>query len=147
MVLKSLKQKNKSFVFKSFGNYESDNPAKIIFSRFPLPDESFPAGNQKSVLDSGVFKTLDDSPESRESLVDHIIESMISNIANNRIDYKRFFNECVEGIENLTYDNNHIKTVDDFFKHLPVEAAFAIAQEAYLYAKEADQFVADYKKK
>jgi len=147
MVLKSLKQKNKSFVFKSFGNYESDSPAKVIFSRFPLPDESFPAGNQKSVLDSGVFKTLDDSPESRESLVDHIIESMISNIANNRIDYKRFFNECVGGIENLTYDNNHIKTVDDFFLHLPGEAAFAIAQEAYLYSKEADQFTAEYKKK
>jgi len=147
MVLKSLKQKSRNFIFKSFDNMESDNPAKIIFSRFPLPDENFPAGNQKSVLDSGAFRTLDDSPESRESLVDHIIENMISNIANNRIDYERFFNECVEKIEDLVYDGHDIKSADDFFRHLPDEASFTIAQEAYAYAKEADQFIASSDKK
>ena len=147
MILKSLKQKSKSFIFKSFNNYESENPARIIFSRFPMPDEQFPMADQKSVLDSSAFKTLDDSHESKESLVDHIINNMVSNIMSNRIDYKRFFSECVEGVEDLTYDNNAIKTADDFFRHLPGEAAFAIAQEAYLYAKEADEFTADYKKK
>jgi len=147
MILKSLKQKSKSFIFKSFNNYESENPARIIFSRFPMPDEQFPMADQKSVLDSSAFKTLDDSHESKESLVDHIINNMVSNIMSNRIDYKRFFNECVEGIEDLTYDGKDIKTADDFFRHLPDEASFTIAQEAYLYAKEADQFTADYKKK
>jgi len=147
MVLKSLKQKSRNFIFKSFDNMESDNPARIIFSRFPMPDESFPAGNQKSVLDSGVFRTLDDNPESREVLVDHIINNMIENISANRIDYKRFFGECVEGIEDLTYDGHDIKNVDGFFKRLPDEAAFTIAQEAYTYAKEADEFTAEYKKK
>lgn len=147
MILKSLKQKSRNFIFHSFNNHESDNPAKIIFSRFPMPDETFPVGSQKSVLDSGVFKTLDDNPESKEALIDHIINNMIDNISANRIDCKRFFGECVERVEDLTYDNNHIKTTDDFFKHLPDEAAFTIAQEVYLYAKEADEFTADYKKK
>jgi len=147
MILKSLKQKNKNFIFRSFDNYESENPAKIIFSRFPMPDEQFPMADQKSVLDSSAFKTLDDSHESRESLVEHIVNNMVSNIMSNRIDYKRFFNECVESVEDLAYDNTAIKTVEDFFKHLPDEAAFTIAQEAYGYAKEADQFTADYKKK
>jgi len=147
MILKSLKQKSKSFIFKSFGNYESDEPAKIIFSRFPMPDEQFPAGNQKSVLDSGAFKNLDDSQESKESLVDNIIENMVSNIMSNRTDYKRFFTECVERIEDLVYESAQIKTAEDFFKYLPEEASFAIAQEAYGYAREADRFTADYKKK
>jgi len=126
---------------------DSDDPAKIIFSRFPMPDENYPAGSQKQVLDSGIFKMLDDSPESRETLVDHIINNMVENITANRIDYKRFFYECVERIENLTYDGNDIKTVDDFFKCLPEEASFTIAQEAHDYAKEADIFSADIKKK
>ena len=147
MVLKSLKQKSRSFIFKSFDNMESDNPARIVFTRFPMPDESFPAGNQKSVLDSGVFRTLDDNPESREALIDHIIGNMIENISANRIDYKRFFGECVERIEDLVYDGHDIKNVDDFFRRLPDEAAFTIAQEAYVYAKEADEFTAEYKKK
>ena len=147
MVLKSLKQKSKDFIFKSFDNMESDNPARIVFTRFPMPDESFPAGNQKSVLDSGVFRTLDDNPESKEALIDHIIGNMIENISANRIDYKRFFGECVEGIEDLVYDGHDIKSADDFFKYLPDEASFTIAQEAYIYAKEADEFTADYKKK
>ena len=147
MVLKSLKQKNKSFIFKSFGNYESDEPAKIIFSRFPLPNEDYPAGNQKQVLDSNIFKTLDDTPESKETLVDHIINNMIENITANRIDYKRFFTECVGRIEDLVYESVQIKTVEDFFKYLPEEASFTIAQEAYGYAREADQFTAEYKKK
>ena len=147
MILKSLKQKSKNFIFKSFNNYESENPAKIIFSRFPMPDEQFPIADQKSVLDSGAFKTLDDSQESKESLVDHIISNMVSNIMSNRIDYKRFFNECVEGIEDLIYDGKDIKTADDFFRHLPEEASFTIAQEVYAYSKEADEFTADYKKK
>ena len=147
MILKSLKQKNREFIFRSFDNMESDNPAKIIFSRFPLPDENYPAGNQKQVLDSNIFKTLDDTQESKETLVDHIINNMIENITANRIDYKRFFTECVERIEDLAFDGKDIKTASDFFDCLPKEASFAIAQEAHAYAKEADLFTAESKKK
>jgi len=147
MILKSLKQKSRDFAFESFGNLESESPARIVFSRFPLPDESFPVGSQKQVLDSSVLRTLDDSPGSKEKLVDHIIGNMIENITANRIDHRRFFSECVERIEDLGYDGNEIKTVDDFFRFLPGEASFAIAQEAYVYAKEADVFTAEDKKK
>ena len=147
MILKSLKQKSRDFIFKSFENMETDNPARIIFSRFPLPDESFPMGNQKNVLGSLVLRNLDNSPQSREALVDHIIENMIENISANRIDYKRFFGECVECIEELAYDGNNIKTVNDFFNILPEEAAFTIAMETYSYATESDSFTAEDKKK
>jgi len=147
MILKSLKQKGRDFIFRSFENMETDNPARIVFSRFPLPDESFPIGNQKQVLGSSELRNLDDSPRSREVLVGQIIENMIDNISANRIDYKRFFSECVERIEELVYDGNYIKTVNDFFTILPQEASFAIAQEAYNYATESDIFTAEDKKK
>ena len=147
MVLKSLKQKSRDYMFAAFGNMESDNPARIIFSRFPLPDENYPVANQRQVLDSSVVRNLDDSKQSKEALVDHIINNMVENITANRVDLKRFFTECVERIEDLSYDGGDIKTVDDFFKHLPEEASFTIASEAYVYAKEADVFTAEYKKK
>ena len=112
-----------------------------------MPDENYPVANQKQVLDSSVVRNLDDSPRAREALVDHIINNMVENITANRIDLRRFFCECVERIEDLSYDGIEIKTVDDFFKHLPEEAFFTIANEAYAYAKEADVFTAEYKKK
>ena len=147
MVLKSLREKSRAFVFKSFGNMDTEEPAKIFFSRFPLPDESFPMANQKQVLDSSAFRNLDDGPRSREALVDHIINNMVENLTANRVDLKRFFGECVEGIGDLAYGGKTIQTASEFFEFLPAEAAFSIAQEAYLYAKESDEFRAEDKKK
>jgi len=148
MILKSLRQKSRDFTFKSFGNMETDTPARIVFSRFPLPDEAYPRGDRKSVLDSDFVRNgFDNSPQSVKTLTDHIINMMVENIAAEKTDYVRFFDECVERIEDLGYDGNEIKTVDDFFLHLPGEAAFAIAQEAYAYARESDVFTAQDKKK
>jgi len=147
MILKSLKQKSRDFTFGSFGNTESENPARIIFSRFPLPDENFPVANQKKVMDSSVLKNLDESIQSREALVDHIIENMVENMMANKIDLRRFFDECVERVDSLIYDGREVKTAGDFFAILPTEASHAIAQEAYLYATERDVFEAEDKKK
>jgi len=147
MILKPLRQKSKTFIFRSFDNHDSDEPAKIIFTRFPMPNEDYPMAEQKAVLDSDIMKSLDNSPEFRETLVDHMINTMVSNIMAGKVDYRRFFNECVERIEDLTYDGREIKTIDDFYNHLPEEASFTIAQEAHAYAKEADRFTAEYKKK
>ena len=146
MKLKSLKIKDKVFVFKSFENDLSENPAKIIFNRFPMIDEIFPVGNQKSVLDSNFVKEFSNTRQNQEKLVELIIDNIINNISNNRVDYRRFFDECVSHIENLEYDGKEIKTVKDFFEILPAEAAYKIAVEAYLYSKEVDLFESSEKK-
>jgi len=146
MKLKSLKLKSKEFIFKSYENDKSENPAKIIFSRFPMPDESYPIAQAKSVMDSNFVKNIDNTSESKEKLVSHIIDTMIENITANRVDFKRFFKECVDHIENLEYENNKIITVNNFFDFIPETAAYKIALEAYLYAKESDEFTIDEKK-
>jgi hypothetical protein len=146
MKLKSLNPKSKEFIFKSYGNNESEMPAKIIFSRFPQPDESFPIAQVKNVMDSNIVKDFDNTAKSKEILVSHIIDTMINNITANRVDFKRFFYECVTNIENLEYENSKIITVADFFQILPEEAAYTIALESYLYAKESEQCTIDEKK-
>jgi hypothetical protein len=79
-ILKSIYQKEKNYIFKSFDNDKNDNPAKVIFKRFPFVEEIFPLATQKSVLESSFIKDYDNSQEAKESLVEHIIDTMISNI-------------------------------------------------------------------
>jgi len=145
-VLRSLKQKNRAFTFEAFGNVGAETPAKIVFSRFPLPDETYPLASQKAVLDSAFVRELDGSATSKERLVDHVINTMVDNMTANRVDLQRFFGECVERIDDLSFDGRDIKTRADFFAVLPEEAAYAIALEAYAYAKESDVFSVDEKK-
>jgi len=139
-VLRSLRQKSREFVFGAFGNGESESPARISFSRFPLPDETFPRADQRAVLDSAFMREFDGSAKAKERLVDLIIGTMVENITANRIDFGRFFGECVEKIEDLEYDGHCVRSASDFFRLLPEEAAYQIALEAYLYAKEGDVF-------
>lgn len=145
-VLKSLKLKDKNFIFKSFGNNESGNPAKIIFNRYPLPDETYPVATAKNVYDNSIFKNFDNTQQAKERLIQMVVDNLINNISANRIDYLKFFNECVSHIENLEYDGKIIKSINDFFQLLPEEAWYTIAQEAYLYAKENDTFTISEKK-
>jgi len=148
MVLKSIKRKAKDYIFRAYDNMDTDAPARIVFSRFPLPDETFPLADKKAVLESDIMRNLDDGGgRAKKALVDHVIATMIDNIAAERIDLQRFFAECVERIEDLDYDGNEVKTADDFFRHLPGEAAFAIGLEAYEYARQSDRFKAEDKKK
>jgi len=148
MVLKSIRRKTKDYVFRAYGNMDTDAPARIVFSRFPLPDETFPLADKKAVLESDLMKNLDgDGGRAKKALIDHVIATMVDNIAAERIDLPRFFYECVERVEDLDYDGNEIRTVDDFFLHLPGEAAFAIGLEAYEYARQSDRFKAEDKKK
>lgn len=144
-ILKSLKQKNKEFIFTSYSNDKSENPAKIIFTRFPQPDETFPYANQKNVLESSIVKEFDNTAKAKEKLVEHIINIMIDNITANKINYKKFFEECVSHIENLEFDGKEIKTVKDFID-LPDEAFYTIAVETFLYSKENDLFTIEEKK-
>lgn len=148
MVLKSLKRKSRDFIFKSYGNMETGNPGTIVFSRFPLPDEHYMRNDgNHAVIDSKVWNEYDGSRESNNKIVNVIAGNMIANHAAGRFDLRRFLGECVERFDNVIYDETEIKTVDDFFRVLPEEAAFKIAEEAFFYAIEPDEFRAEDKKK
>jgi hypothetical protein len=145
VVLKSIRQKEKEYIFKSFGNDKSESPAKVIFKRFPFLDEAFPFANQKNVLDSSIVKNFDNSLKAKEKLVEHIINTLIDNITANRINYELFLKECVLGFENLVYNDKEVKTVKDFLD-LPQDAVQRIAQELYVYAKKEEEFTIEEKK-
>jgi hypothetical protein len=139
-MLKSLRVKEKSYIFKVFDNEKSDNPAKAIFRRFPLQDELFPVASQKNVLESSLVKDFDNTQEAKEKLVKSIIDVMVENITANRFDYERFLNECIDHFEDFMYGNKKIKSVDDFLKEIPQEAVQKIAKDLYFYSKIEDEF-------
>jgi hypothetical protein len=144
-VLRSIYQKDKAFIFKAFDNDKNDSPAKIVFKRFPFPDEVFPLASQKNVLESSVVKAFDNSPNAKEALVEHIINTMVENITANRINYNLFITECVDHFENLVFEDKEIKKIKDFL-NLPEFAVYKIAQEAYTYSKKEDTFTIEEKK-
>jgi hypothetical protein len=144
-VLKSLKQKDKNYIFSSYGNNKSDNPAVAVFNRFPLSDEVFPLANQKSIMESELIKNFDNSQKAKELLVQHIVNILIDNITANRINYLKFIEECVNHFENLIYEDKEIKTIKDFLT-LPQEAVETIAKELYAYSKIQDEFTIEQKK-
>jgi hypothetical protein len=137
--LKSIKQKDKTYIFKAFGNEKSESPALVVFSRFPLPDEIFPLASQKNVLDSAFVKDFDNTPEAREKLVKGVFDSMIQNMTANRFDHTAFTRECVDHFESFIYEDKLVVTVDDFLS-LPQEAVQKITRDIYLYSKIEDEF-------
>jgi hypothetical protein len=138
-VLKPLRVKDKTYVFKVYGNEKSENPAKAVFSRFPLSDELFPIASQKSIMESSVIKDFDNTTNAKEQLVKHIIDVMVENMTNNRLDFIAFIKECISHFENFQYGSKKIKTVDDFLS-LPQSAVETISKDLYFYSKEEEKF-------
>jgi hypothetical protein len=138
-VLKSLKAKEKTYVFRVFGNENSANPAKAVFSRHALPDEMFPTASQKKVLESSLVRDFDNTPEAKEKLVKAVVDTMVENIAANRFDTAGFIKECVDHFEDFVYGDKEIKTTADFLS-LPQEAVQKIAKDLYFYSKTEDEF-------
>ena len=137
--LKSLKSKSKSFTFTSFENDKEEKPAKIIFKRFPLPGESFTNIDRKDLFEGVDLENIS-KREIKAKVADKILESFMHNLEAGINDLKRFFEECVESIECLEYENSKIITVNDFWQVLPQDAAYTIAQEAFEYASEREEF-------
>jgi hypothetical protein len=138
-VFKPLRQKEKVYIFKVFGNEKSADPAKAVFLRFPMPDELFPVASQKSIMESSVIKDFDNSPDAKERLVNHIIDIMVENMTANRFDHTAFIRECVDHFEDFMYGDKEIKSVGDFLS-LPQEAVQKIAKDIYFYSKTEDAF-------
>lgn len=136
--LKSLKIKSKKFIFKAYGNDAEKNPARIVFSRFPLRGEMFATVDKKGLLE-GVDMGLP-KRELQAALADKILENFLSNLRAGLTDYRAFFHECVEGFEDFEFDGRKIITADEFWQIIPPDAAETIASEAYEYAIERDEF-------
>jgi hypothetical protein len=142
---KTLRQKEKTYVFKVYGNEKAKNPAKAVFFRFPLPDELFPVAQQRSVMDSALVRDFDNSAGAKEKLVQSIIDTMVSNITANRFDHEKFIRETVDRFEDFVFDGKEIKSADDFLS-LPQEAVQKIAKDLYFYSKTEDEFSVSEKK-
>jgi len=145
MNLLSIYQKDKTYIFKSFDNDKFENPAKVIFKRFPFSDELFPVANQKNIMDSKQFKDFENTSKAKEQLIEFVINTMIDNITANRINYELFLKECISHFENLEFENKEIKTVNEFLS-LPQDAIYKIAVELFLYSKTEDKFSVEQKK-
>jgi hypothetical protein len=137
--LKSLRIKSKEFVFTSFGNADEGNPAKIIFSRFPIMGEVFTPIDKKDIFD-GVNTDDISKHETKARISENIVNAFIKNITAGKTDHKQFFLECVDSFKDFEYGDSKIVTVNDFWQMLPQDAAVAIAQEAFEYANERDEF-------
>jgi len=138
-VLKSLRMKEKTFVFKSYGNDQEEIPAKIIFNRFPVNGETFTSVDKKDIFD-GIDVTNVSKRELQAKIADKIVDSFLHNMRAGNTDYQRFFKECVDRFEDLQFEQSKIVTVSDFWQILPIDAAITIAQEALEYASERDEF-------
>ena len=137
--LKSLKIKDKAFAFRAFGNKEEKKPAMVIFSRFPTPHETFTSIDKKDIFEGVDFSSMG-KREIQSKIADKIIESFMRNMQAGNADYRRFMDECVDSFRDFEFGDSKIITASDFWQILPPDAAYVIAQEAFEYANERDEF-------
>jgi hypothetical protein len=137
--LKPLRLKSKEYVFKAFKNDREAEPAKVVFSRFLQPAESFVPVNRKNLFD-GIDAGKIGEKETQDAVSEKIIGTFMRNLQAGVVNYRRFFDECVDHIEHLEYEGHTVVTGNDFWQILPPDAAYAIAEELYRYAGERDEF-------
>jgi hypothetical protein len=137
--LKPLRLKEKEFVFKAYGNGEDKKPAKVIFKRFPALGEQFFSGEMGDVFE-GVDLAALSGDEAKKAAQDNLLKNYLKNVSSFNIDYRRFFQECVAGFKDFEYEDSKVETAGDFWRVLPPDAAYKIAEEAFGHASERDEF-------
>ena len=135
---KTLRQKEKRYVFDFLGNRADPNPAAVVFARFPLPDESFMPRAKSSVFD-GIDFSLVGKKNGKE--IDRLISAFMDHFTSSisSVDHDYFARECFERFEDFHCDGKEIRTVDDFLS-LNVEMRTLIAHDCLEYAKIRDEF-------
>jgi hypothetical protein len=136
--LKTLKIKDKKFVFTSYENDKAVNPAYVVFARFPQEDEVFFTGDRKNLFENIDFSKAG-TEKGKKEFMDAFLENYLNNLRANNIDYEAFLRECVSEFHDFEFEGGKIKTVDDFLG-LPDAAARRIAVELYAYARREDKF-------
>ena len=137
--LKSLKQKNKTYIFISYENNKDATPAKVIFNRFPYAGETFTTIDKKNIF-QGIDLSKINEDDTKLKVSENIVANFMDNMIKGSINYNEFFNECIDRFENLKYEQSDIITAGDFWQIIPQEAAETIAKELYEYAAQRDEF-------
>ncbi|MCL2294474.1 MAG: hypothetical protein FWC36_06395 [Spirochaetes bacterium] len=138
-IFKSLNPKDKIYIFKAFDNDKDSNPAKAVFKRFPLPDETFIPEIKGSMFDDIDFTKVRQNSNEMDKLIKQIMRYFSLNLA--KVDYSKFLEECVDHFESFFFEDKEIKTVNDFIK-LPVHLWVTIASELYDFAVKEEVFTA-----
>jgi len=135
---KTLRQKEKRYVFDFLANKGDGNPAAAVFARFPLPGENF-----APKVSGSVFEGIDLEKFAKKdgAEMDKFVSAFMGHFSDNvnKVDYEYFVRECVDRFENFESDGREIKTVDDFLA-LNVEMRTLIADDCYKYAQQKDEF-------
>ena len=142
-VFKTLNAKRKEYVFNFLGNRQDPHPAKVVFSRFPLPAEAFipPAGI--NVFDGiDMIKIAARDSEELQKLSKAFAAYIAANVA--KIDYEAFIRECIDHFEDFFFADDDgkpraINTVDDFLL-INRQAMAVITLDCYAYARKEDEF-------
>jgi len=135
---RTVKTKEKRYVFDFLANRGDDNPAAVVFSRFPKMGEDFMPKIKSSVFDGiDLEKASKKDSAETEKFTTAIMAHFTGNFG--KADYEYFSRECIDHFENFDFDGKEIKTVDDFIA-LPVELWMVIANDCYKYAMEKDEF-------
>jgi hypothetical protein len=139
--IKSLRLKEKRYIFNVMKNREQAAPMACVFSRFPLPDEDFPYAQPLEISDE-IARAVAES-ENRDAAIKTMLRvispTIMENVKRQRIDYKKFVKECIERFEDVEYEGRKIETVEEF-SALPYELFYILARDAYIYAFEKDLF-------
>jgi hypothetical protein len=136
--LKPLKLKEKKFIFTAYENNKAENPAAVVFSRFPADFDEYFIGDRKNLFD-GIGAVDLNTDAGKKKFIDLFLDQYLENLKNSRIDYGRFLKNCVECFVDFEYGKDKIKTVDDFLA-LPEAAVKKIASELFVYAQSEDKF-------
>jgi len=135
---KTLREKQKRYVFDFLANKGDDNPAAAVFARFPLPGENF-MPKVKGTVFEGI--DLEKIAKKDSAELDKFVGAFVEHFSNNmaKIDHEYFVRECIDRFENFDCDGKEIKTVDDFLA-LNIQMRTLIADDCYKYAQEKDEF-------
>ena len=135
---KTLREKEKRYIFDFLANKGDDNPAAAVFARFPQPGEDFMPKVKNSVFEGiDLEKVAKKDSAELDKFISVFMEHFSSNAA--KIDYEYFVRECIDHFENFESDGKEIKTVDDFLA-LNIEMRTLIADDCYKYAQKKDEF-------
>jgi hypothetical protein len=142
--IKTLKQKEKRYIFRAFGNEAQARPAVCVFKRFPRPEETFFAGMKKNLSDGlkiDIDKMRADKEAETKKIGDQIVRVFLDNLSAGNIDYGEFARECISHFEEFgdADTGGQIETVNEFLA-LPEEAVNIIARDCYDYAVTKDEF-------
>jgi hypothetical protein len=142
-VFKTLNAKKKEYVFDFLGNRGDPRPARAVFSRFPLPGETFAPNPWTGIFD-GVDKGKVAQRDAQE--LEKLSRAFIANLSPGivKIDLDAFVRECIDRFEDFRFVNEdgrtlEIRTADDFLG-INRQAMAAIALDCYKYARQEDEF-------